>query len=99
MQNEAHTPTPWRVHPRDETAVVGPHLEPIAQALAVSIGTPEAALEANAAFICQAVNAHEALVQAAKFALNLLDELETGGAENFAEQEALRAALKLAKGE
>lgn len=54
--------------------------------------------EANAEFIVRAVNAHEALVAAAKRSLALLEAIGKGGWAKTPAADDLRAALALAEG-
>lgn len=73
----AHTPTPWRVGDAGHT-IFGPLSQapcPITVAM-IPAPTPRCTLDerrANAAFICRAVNSHEALVAALKSCCELLN--------------------------
>lgn len=99
MADAQHTPTPWLLDGRlvyslqDDargrpTNRFSAHLDP-------GFGrdglTPDTELDANAAFIVRACNAHEALVAALKGVLRVADRKTD-------EFDAARAALRLAEG-
>jgi len=66
MTTNAHTPTPWEVGDLDHNGqriVRGEHIE-ICTCWHHCVGSIEREMEANAAFIVRAVNAHEELVAA-----------------------------------
>ncbi len=103
-RHTAHTPVPWRVGIRDEldntlsidAGRVGPKANFVARVLPQPFYT-QGEQDANAAFIVQACNAHEALVEVCEGLLDLIDVDETLLAIIL--RRKAEAALKLARGE
>ena len=101
----AHTPTPWSVRASRNDEGYGLLIcdedQTILAGMDTWLGpTPEAEMEANAAFIVRACNSHAALVEALETLLNCPDlnmdslEIETEGAIDQA-----RAAIARATGQ
>jgi hypothetical protein len=86
-----HTPTPWGAEPKGGKGswIKGASGE----WAALSCGDEDATADANAEFICRAVNAHDDLVAALKYARDKADEY--GSVINFA---MIDAALAKAEG-
>lgn len=63
-------------------------------------GSTKEEAEANAALICKAVNNHDKLVEALKYALNIINDLPTEREEHSFHREIpwMEAALKEAEG-
>lgn len=111
MPHINHTPTPWRVG-AEMNDIIGPPTErnPDGMIAAVRyLGNSDAAKGEscdNAAFIVQACNAHDALVEALRLMLTHEGGRHTNGIGIESDSEALEtaksvawAALKLARGE
>jgi len=71
-----HTPTPWRVYEDDDCIVCFGEGDSICDCAPGSPFVKMGAAKANAAFICKAVNNHEALVKALS---TLLEFAQTQG--------------------
>ena len=98
-----HTPTPWQLAENDNTIVISQQLDSDGNAYAIAdvlVGNghkSDGTKEANAAFIVKACNAHEALVDAAKFAaLYCEEDWDVGAGTGKEALKKLCEALKLA---
>jgi len=96
-----HTPTPWAtgagMHPADQVF----NTEGAIVADCKWTNHDPARREENAAFIVKACNEYEGLLQAAKNALQVIEEAEAmewekGGAETIPQAEELRQAIQRA---
>jgi hypothetical protein len=101
-----HTPTPWRRDYDDDACFVIPHTKSEAQIVCVlgeHSGVADAEDYANAAFIVQAVNAHDALVKAASDLIDVLalqaDLMTEAAIAYVPEWNALVDAIHKARGE
>jgi hypothetical protein len=97
----AHTELPWHLEPGHESSdLVLAQPGGDGQVIVTfrdCVGDPE--LEANAAFICRAVNSHYALVEALKVALNELRECKRHNGLGCKAIPALESALAIAAAE
>ena len=99
MNKLQHTPTPWQVHessPSSPLQIIGnidynADGSQIDYDVIADMGGLDAD-DANAAFIVRAVNSHEALVEAATWAIAVISNPDAQETVN-----KLRAALKLAR--
>ena len=66
-----YTPTPWHQHDMEFGIICGPKGQGVADCKSPYISSESQS--ANAAFIVKAVNAHEALLQALKYASRFLN--------------------------
>lgn len=113
MAKDQHTPTPWlvtdeidRIYNGELIRPVSGNPSPVAVVCDFNRFDRDEERKANAAFIVKAVNAHDALVDAARSAIALIESYENKeGADLIAaeempdEWEELRAALALVDGE
>lgn len=96
-----HTPTPWAVDYLDkhgQRVVRSEHIE-VCTCWHHCVGAIEKEMEANAALIVKAVNSHQALVDALRDVLSMLDQNNTAPGKFLYSQERIakaRAALALA---
>lgn len=95
-----HTPTPWSVHQREDGECLtgeGHYLDgPDGNGVAYAQRSP-----ADAAFICLAVNNHDALVEALERLLRFNEELcaDVGVSKHYPSAEMARAVLARTSGE
>jgi hypothetical protein len=101
-----HTPTPWNVGELDRNGqrIIRNNDLEIATLWHHSVVEIAEQMEANAEFICRAVNSHDQLVEALDWSMAVLDgydpPLDKEPHRKFhAGIEAARAALRLARGE
>jgi hypothetical protein len=96
MTDATHTPTPWALnlnwvgHVYD---VAGPDYQPICM-VALDEHHHDVRL-ANAAFIVKAVNAHDAMVEALRAALNFIENTESEFGFKLPSGKTVREALAL----
>ena len=95
-----HTPTPWRVDPVDGDLIIADIDGGIVAEVWGGDGERSAeAVEANAAFIVRACNAHDGFVAALKLALDALNtapRFRVGDKDSYKIASAIHAALRQA---
>ena len=97
-----HTPTPWRVGDAG-TTIFGPKRDAPSPVTVAALKEAGGAYRANAQFIVTACNAHEGLVAACGFMLDLIDHTDVrlaigrAGMDTFAKMAREEASAALAK--